>query len=328
MNIQITEGSFSREGLPNIEDRYLRAERRIAEGVDAVFELPFHAAVNTSDSVSTAGVALHENLKCSDGFKIYASSDDHALLQTIAKYIFMTEMGRRKEIAGMKERGWSKWKIRSFLVEEKFPGAAGLFDDDQNISAVEDLISCKCLYSTIRTEICTGISPEKSNKRMDACTFDRFILEKLASKHDGYSEKDTISALLDISGAFPRNVKAVCEGLKAGYTMTQIDSAINPHTPDIIQTRQLILKMLLDIRGIDNIIFSISTFIPYVKLLAYKNEEVLNRLRKHSSVTIIDAAGDENPAVLSGIFDECKYMLYKADLRAEKLYSEASSFFI
>lgn len=148
--IAIMSGDFLQQGLPALEDKYIRAAQAVGAGADLIIELPVYCSLASPDTYAYAAVSMLESLHCVDELCIACHTDRPELLPQIARLLFMETYGYQNEIRRLRSRGMSFYDAQAAAMEQRLPGAGAVLKDPVNMFAVEYARALKRLYSTIR----------------------------------------------------------------------------------------------------------------------------------------------------------------------------------
>ena len=155
--IVVLNGDFMQRGVPAILNKYQRAAMAVAQGADAVFELPILYGTASAEFFAYGGVRLLEDLNCVSHLCFGCEDTSLPLLQELADFLIEEPEDYRLILNQNLANGLSFPKARQNALRATFPTSAGLdtiLNAPNAILGIEYLKALRQTHSSIQPAIC------------------------------------------------------------------------------------------------------------------------------------------------------------------------------
>lgn len=159
--VVILNGDFMQRGVPAILNKYQRAAMALAQGADAVFELPALYGTSSAEFFAYGGIRLLDELGCISNICFGCEHTSLPLLQELAAFLTEEPQAYRIALNQALSEGYSFPRARQAAVLASFPGSHAAAEElnailnaPNTILALEYLKSLRQLNSTIQPVAC------------------------------------------------------------------------------------------------------------------------------------------------------------------------------
>ncbi len=193
--VSVMSGCFSQQGLPMVQDKYLRASAATASGIDLIFELPVLFATGSARDFAEGAVFLTDRLGIVD-FLCFGveTPDEHAFNE--AAQCILEEPDRYRDVllSGLKNGKSYPAAREDALTAVLGESVRSLVQSPNNILALEYLIALKRFGSRIRPCLIKRNTDYHAGQSASATTI-RNHLSSLYEATDPVRENDAESYL-------------------------------------------------------------------------------------------------------------------------------------
>ncbi len=155
--VVVCSGNFVQRGKPSIFDKTIRTKAALANGADAVFELPVYYATSSAERFARAGVKFLTELGCVD-YLCFGCETEHIKLLPLIANVLETEPSEYVELLKTSlAEGESFPKARSFALAKYLHETKGISQNEieitikspNNILAIEYMKAIKHFNSPL-----------------------------------------------------------------------------------------------------------------------------------------------------------------------------------
>ncbi len=156
--VVVCSGNFVQRGEPSVYDKTYRAKAALANGVDAIFELPVYYSTASAEDFARAGVKFLTDLGCVDYLCFGCEADHIKMLSTIANVLNNEPDDYQTVLKQFLSDGESFPKARSIALQEYLFNTNGINRNEieiimkspNNILAIEYIKAIKYFNSNIK----------------------------------------------------------------------------------------------------------------------------------------------------------------------------------
>ena len=149
--VSIMSGPFSQQGLPMVQDKYVRAASAAASGIDLVFELPVLFATGSAGDFAEGAVALLTRSHLVDTLCFGVETPDEALFSEAAECILEEPESYRIALKQLQKEGLSyplaREKALASVLGQKVHDLVG---KPNNILALEYILAIRRMRSPLK----------------------------------------------------------------------------------------------------------------------------------------------------------------------------------
>ncbi len=334
--IAVMSGDFIQQGVPARQDKFTRARRAVAAGVDLVIELPVYCTLSSPDTYAYAAVSTLESLHCVDELYIACGGDGPRLLPQVARFLFIESRDYQLRLKSLRTGGLSFYDAQAAAVGYAIPKASTMLKNPVNIFAAEYLRALKRIYSRIRPCFvqADGLSPLSQT---DTSTADSAYLSALLR----YELMTGRRNMDEIYGGTSMLTKRIIRAQNGHEQFNEFAGQLKTATRSQANIRRYLLNYILDVRKADIAICRLYSFTPYLRIIAIRPEAAAapGYIQSHTRTPVfidredaaqntasIKAACDptpctaQQPVLEMPKLDAAIAMLADFDSRAHKLY--------
>ena len=156
--IVVCSGNFVQRGEPSVYDKTFRTKAALANGVDAVFELPVYYSTASAEKFARAGVKFLTDLGCVDYLCFGCEADHIKMLPLIANILNSEPVEYQSVLKQQLADGESFPKARSIALQEYLHETKGINRNEveitmkspNNILAIEYIKAIKHFNSNLK----------------------------------------------------------------------------------------------------------------------------------------------------------------------------------
>ena len=324
--IAIMSGDFLQQGIPAAKDKYQRAARAAAAGVDLVIELPVYCALASPDTSAYAAISMLESLHCVDELYLPCDTKDPALLFDVAQFLFIESRDYQVTIKAYRSGGMSFYDAQARAVGHTIPAAGEILKNPVNIFAAEYLRALKRIYSMIRPHFiqAPGLSPLSQT---DTCAADSSYLSALLAGELSHSHKN----MDEIYGGTSMLTESICQRKGSYDDFNSFCGRLKTATRSQANIRRYMLNLILDIRKADIAICRLYGFALYLRVIGHRPEAAaaLDYIRDHTRTPAFISTSDtcsqtDEKRLLDGA-DPALLMMAAFDRKAHEIYGRMFS---
>ena len=120
--VSVMSGDFTERGMPALENKWIRAEKAVKNGVDLVLELPAVFVLAGAGEFARAGVKILEGMGLVDAIAFGSESGDIEELEKAAELVKASDDGLAGELTRrLVRQGFTYPKARLEAMREAFP---------------------------------------------------------------------------------------------------------------------------------------------------------------------------------------------------------------
>lgn len=146
--IAVMSGNFVQRGDTAVLDKFTRAKLAVKSGADLVIELPVQYCLSPAELFARGAVYLLHSLGVADELSFGSECGD------IEKLVFTADklesLADSAEIRSLTENGYTYPKAVSAVLSDKYPNAAEIVSQPNNVLAVEYIKALKYFSSEIK----------------------------------------------------------------------------------------------------------------------------------------------------------------------------------
>lgn len=354
--IAIMSGNYVQRGAPALISKYERTNMALACGVDAVFELPVLYATASAEIFATGAVSLMDQLGCVDYLCFGSEEGSLENLKLCAKILLKEPSPWKAHLQEGLKNGKTFAKARNDAFSQcGYPIHEELLNNPNNILGIEYMKALISRNSSIKPvtikRIVTGYHDTSLAHTISSATAIRTALQK----NDNLAQLKAAMpspCYETLLSCMNQNVTVDTNDLSAflNYRLLRQSNftdffdqsselsgrlanlATNFHSYeeliDLMKTKQytrtrisrFLLHFLLDIKTEEFLYFKSHNWIPYARLLGFRNEAspLLSIIKKQSSIPLLTKTADYKKQLTPIGYD-----LFQKEVSASHLYNLA-----
>ncbi len=340
-------GDFLENVCLAAEEKYRRAERACAAGMDMVLELPVSVCLSDLATKAFSSLSMLKRLYGVDDLVILCHRETGKKLSAITDFIFRASSEYRAELGRCLQCEEDFFAAQAQAAERFFPGAADLLSDPYNQTAVELLKARYQLYWTIKPvfldieELEAGRSKEEADKaakpnfKAEQKQATLFLGGRLRQLFQEMSEEEGKRRLEGTPDGGPELLECIRKKMGELKQTEDLEEMVQvlwektlsgkPIPKNTI--RAFLLRLLIGIQRGNLIICGLRANCPYTRVLGMKPDAapVLSYLQEKSWVPLLVELSyeAEQSAQERKKLDECGQMLAALDDAAHELYLQS-----
>ncbi|MCD8155467.1 MAG: nucleotidyltransferase family protein [Clostridiales bacterium] len=265
--IAVMSGDFLQQGLPARENKYIRAQKAAAAGVDLIIKLPVYCSLTSSDTYAFAAVSTLNRLNCVDELYIPCDTTETELLRKAAQFLFIESPQYQKEIRRLRASGLSFYSAQAKAVGNAIQGAGPILQDPVNIFAAEYLRALKRMYCRIKPCLiqAPGLSPLSRSGQTQAQGPE--ISDALSALVKERVESACAAVLNETRGGTSMLTDRILETRSSYETFESYARLLSTATRSPANIRRYLLDLLLGIRKSDMGICQLYSFALYARII-------------------------------------------------------------
>ena len=282
--ILLMSGDFLQQGVPALDEKYIRAQQAVKVGADLVIELPVYCTLSSPDTYAYAAISTLEMLHCVDELYIACHTNDISILERIVQFLFIENKDYQKKLKAYRKKGLSFYQAEAKAVDEFIPGAGNILSSPVNLFATEYMRALKRIYSRIRPCFIQADSLSPLHVREETADNCPFISQLL------YQELTDVSKNLDeIYGGTSMLTESIRETIDSYDHFNDFSARLQTPTRSHANIRRYMLNLLLHIRKADIAVARLYGFTLYFRILdaSSRSFKAMEEIQKHTWTPLI-----------------------------------------